>query len=166
MVLRDSHDIGESLQQKLESLPDVERAFVHADYETSHKPEVNIHHLFIVLKKTPKLKFFCNFFYPASKDKISVESEKDLNRSCIIKKNLNYKWVFNDMRSAIVRKIMFSRTLFFTPVTFVTSPSPLIIMKIDVVLHFLCYKLVYNQKTFFFFSFTSLFFFSFFYSTK
>jgi hypothetical protein len=88
MVLRDSHDIGESLQQKLESLPDVERAFVHADYETSHKPEVNIHHLFIVLKKTPKLKFFCNFFYPASKDKISVESEKDLNRSCIIKKKL------------------------------------------------------------------------------
>ncbi|KAI9256824.1 cation efflux family-domain-containing protein [Helicostylum pulchrum] len=39
MELRTSHDIGEALQQKLESLPDVERAFVHVDYETLHKPE-------------------------------------------------------------------------------------------------------------------------------
>ncbi|ORX46549.1 hypothetical protein DM01DRAFT_1150120 [Hesseltinella vesiculosa] len=39
MKLKDSHDIGEALQVKLESLPNVERAFVHADYETSHKPE-------------------------------------------------------------------------------------------------------------------------------
>ncbi|KAI8069967.1 cation efflux family-domain-containing protein [Gongronella butleri] len=39
MVLAESHDIGEALQIKLESLPNVERAFVHADYETSHKPE-------------------------------------------------------------------------------------------------------------------------------
>ncbi|ORY90535.1 cation efflux family-domain-containing protein [Syncephalastrum racemosum] len=37
--LRDSHDIGESLQIKLETLPMVERAFVHADYETLHRPE-------------------------------------------------------------------------------------------------------------------------------
>lgn len=41
MPLRDSHDIAESLQIKLESIPSVERAFVHADYETSHRPEVN-----------------------------------------------------------------------------------------------------------------------------
>lgn len=39
MELRESHDISEELQIKLESLPGVERAFVHADYETSHKPE-------------------------------------------------------------------------------------------------------------------------------
>ncbi|ORZ14691.1 cation efflux family-domain-containing protein [Absidia repens] len=39
MPLSESHDIGEALQIKLESLPNVERAFVHADYETSHKPE-------------------------------------------------------------------------------------------------------------------------------
>ncbi|CAO3698063.1 hypothetical protein G6F70_005733 [Rhizopus microsporus] len=39
MELRESHDIGEALQTKLESLPDIERAFVHVDYETSHKPE-------------------------------------------------------------------------------------------------------------------------------
>ncbi|XP_076451666.1 uncharacterized protein LOC143287514 isoform X3 [Babylonia areolata] len=38
MCLREAHDIGESLQQKLESLPQVERAFVHVDYEFLHKP--------------------------------------------------------------------------------------------------------------------------------
>lgn len=41
MKLRESHDIGEALQVKLESLTEVERAFVHVDYETLHKPEVN-----------------------------------------------------------------------------------------------------------------------------
>lgn len=51
MELRTSHDIGESLQQKLESLPNVERAFVHVDYETLHKPEVN--------KKISRMNFMC-----------------------------------------------------------------------------------------------------------
>ncbi|KAL4924420.1 cation diffusion facilitator family transporter [Aspergillus undulatus] len=37
--LRATHDIAEELQTKLESLPDVERAYVHVDYETTHKPE-------------------------------------------------------------------------------------------------------------------------------
>ena len=39
MPLNEAHDIGESLQQKLESLSEVERAFVHCDYEATHKPE-------------------------------------------------------------------------------------------------------------------------------
>ncbi|KAH7352133.1 hypothetical protein KP509_19G031500 [Ceratopteris richardii] len=39
MPLQMAHDIGESLQNKLESLPDIERAFVHLDYEVSHRPE-------------------------------------------------------------------------------------------------------------------------------
>ncbi|EEH34314.1 cation diffusion facilitator 1 [Paracoccidioides lutzii Pb01] len=34
-----THDVAEELQMKLESLPDVERAYVHVDYETTHKPE-------------------------------------------------------------------------------------------------------------------------------
>lgn len=34
-----AHDVTEGLQYKLESLPCVERAYVHADYETRHKPE-------------------------------------------------------------------------------------------------------------------------------
>ncbi|KAJ4991864.1 cation efflux family protein [Stagonosporopsis vannaccii] len=37
--LRATHDIAEELQIKLESLPDVERAYVHVDYETDHRPE-------------------------------------------------------------------------------------------------------------------------------
>merc|ERR1712023_258183 len=39
MPLRQAHDIGEALQIKLEKLPEVERAFVHLDWETSHAPE-------------------------------------------------------------------------------------------------------------------------------
>ncbi|XP_073266803.1 metal tolerance protein 11 isoform X3 [Populus alba] len=39
MPLQEAHDIGESLQEKLELLPEIERAFVHLDYEYTHKPE-------------------------------------------------------------------------------------------------------------------------------
>ncbi|XXG75083.1 hypothetical protein AAC387_Pa07g3665 [Persea americana] len=39
MPLCEAHDIGESLQEKLELLPEIERAFVHLDYEFTHKPE-------------------------------------------------------------------------------------------------------------------------------
>ncbi|TPX68755.1 hypothetical protein SpCBS45565_g02951 [Spizellomyces sp. 'palustris'] len=39
MLLAEAHDIGEALQIKLETLPNVERAFVHLDYETTHAPE-------------------------------------------------------------------------------------------------------------------------------
>lgn len=44
LPLKISHDVGQSLQRKLEGLADVERAFVHVDYEhehdisTEHKP--------------------------------------------------------------------------------------------------------------------------------
>ncbi|KAI1262148.1 cation efflux family-domain-containing protein [Xylariaceae sp. FL1019] len=38
-TLRDTHDVAEELQFKLESMPDIERAYVHVDYETTHKPE-------------------------------------------------------------------------------------------------------------------------------
>lgn len=37
--LRETHDVAEALQIKLESLPNVDRAYVHVDYETSHAPE-------------------------------------------------------------------------------------------------------------------------------
>eukprot|EP00808_Paulinella_micropora_P010496 g58993.t1 len=39
MVLRELHDIGESLEKRLELLPMVERALVHHDFEFTHKPE-------------------------------------------------------------------------------------------------------------------------------
>ncbi|KAK0392122.1 hypothetical protein NLU13_1620 [Sarocladium strictum] len=38
-TLMEAHDVAEELQIKLESLPDIERAYVHIDYETTHKPE-------------------------------------------------------------------------------------------------------------------------------
>ncbi|CAF0932807.1 unnamed protein product [Adineta steineri] len=37
MSLREAHDIGEQLQKKIERIPEVERAFVHLDYEFNHK---------------------------------------------------------------------------------------------------------------------------------
>ncbi|CAK9237560.1 unnamed protein product [Sphagnum troendelagicum] len=43
MSLREAHDIGESLQNKLEALTEVERAYVHLDYESTHRPEHTIH---------------------------------------------------------------------------------------------------------------------------
>lgn len=38
MPLKVAHDISESLQNSIEALPDVERAFLHVDYEYEHKP--------------------------------------------------------------------------------------------------------------------------------
>lgn len=38
LTLQEAHDCAEALQIKLEQLPNVERAFVHVDYETTHKP--------------------------------------------------------------------------------------------------------------------------------
>ena len=38
MPLWKAHDISQQLQDKLESLPNVERAFVHVDHETTHAP--------------------------------------------------------------------------------------------------------------------------------
>jgi len=37
MKLKEAHNIGEALQIKLEQLPEVERAFVHLDYEWVHR---------------------------------------------------------------------------------------------------------------------------------
>lgn len=42
LPLIEAHAIGESLQIKIEQLPEVERAFVHLDYECDHKPEHTI----------------------------------------------------------------------------------------------------------------------------
>ncbi|KAK7847037.1 metal tolerance protein 10 [Quercus suber] len=39
MFLNKAHNIGETLQEKLELLPEVERAFVHIDFEFTHRPE-------------------------------------------------------------------------------------------------------------------------------
>jgi len=38
-TLQVAHDLGESLQVKLETMSNVERAFVHCDYNCTHEPE-------------------------------------------------------------------------------------------------------------------------------
>ena len=38
MTVKESHDLSESLLHKLERLPEVDRAFVHIDYEWDHDP--------------------------------------------------------------------------------------------------------------------------------
>ncbi|KAG2675103.1 hypothetical protein I3843_13G149300 [Carya illinoinensis] len=42
LPLKEAHFIGESLQDKIEKLPEVERAFVHLDFECEHKPEHSV----------------------------------------------------------------------------------------------------------------------------
>lgn len=42
LPLKEAHTIGETLQINLEKLPDVERAFVHLDFECEHKPEHSV----------------------------------------------------------------------------------------------------------------------------
>ncbi|XP_051142700.1 metal tolerance protein 4-like [Andrographis paniculata] len=42
LPLKEAHNIGESLQVKIEKLPEVERAFVHLDHECHHKPEHSV----------------------------------------------------------------------------------------------------------------------------
>lgn len=39
MTVRESHQIAESLQRTLEHIPEIQRAFVHIDYEVDHRPE-------------------------------------------------------------------------------------------------------------------------------
>jgi cation diffusion facilitator family transporter len=39
MSNRQTHDIAESLQIRIEALEEIERCFVHVDWETTHKPE-------------------------------------------------------------------------------------------------------------------------------
>lgn len=38
-TLRETHDVSQELQDKLELLPGVERCYIHCDFETDHKPE-------------------------------------------------------------------------------------------------------------------------------
>lgn len=44
LPLKEAHAIGETLQIKIEKLPEVERAFVHLDFECDHKPEHSVPH--------------------------------------------------------------------------------------------------------------------------
>ncbi|KAK3898641.1 cation efflux family-domain-containing protein [Staphylotrichum tortipilum] len=52
LPLKVTHDVGQSLQRKLEGLGDVERAFVHIDYEHLH--DVHEEHKPLYQKRRPK----------------------------------------------------------------------------------------------------------------
>lgn len=55
--LKKSHDLAQELQDKLEDLEDVDRAFVHVDYEIYHKP-VKLLYGKYTLSRTPIHNFF------------------------------------------------------------------------------------------------------------
>ena len=50
--LKISHDVSQELQRKLEGLGDVERAFVHVDYENQH--DINTEHKALYEKKAKR----------------------------------------------------------------------------------------------------------------
>lgn len=52
--LKISHDVSQALQRKVEGLGDVERAFVHVDYEDAH--DINEEHKPLFEKKEKKEK--------------------------------------------------------------------------------------------------------------
>lgn len=70
-----SHDVAESLQIKIEGLKDVERAFVHVDWEHDH--HVHGEHKPVVVKmdKARKAKGIRGFFGLAVKEKQDAETQ-------------------------------------------------------------------------------------------
>lgn len=64
LPLKEAHAIGESLQIKIEELPEVERAFVHLDFECDHKPE---HSVLNKLPNSPPWYGFENFEHTVSR---------------------------------------------------------------------------------------------------
>lgn len=66
--LRISHDVSQGLQRKLEGLADVERAFVHVDYE--HEHDINEEHkpLYETDKKKRSFKDIITSFRGKHKD--------------------------------------------------------------------------------------------------
>lgn len=60
-----AHDISQQLQDKLEELPNVERAFVHVDHETTHTPVcVSCFRLRRLLLRSRNIARQCEWLYP------------------------------------------------------------------------------------------------------
>ncbi|PKU61092.1 Metal tolerance protein 10 [Dendrobium catenatum] len=77
MLLSQAHDIGESLQEKLELLPEVERAFVHVDFEFTHRPE----HKTKPIRDPSLMLELLMCYMPASKPSSTSESTGSLDPS-------------------------------------------------------------------------------------
>lgn len=56
LPLKITHDVSQNLQRKLEGLADVERAFVHVDYEDTHDVKLEHKPLYEAQKETRSLK--------------------------------------------------------------------------------------------------------------
>jgi hypothetical protein len=54
--LKVTHDVSQTLQRKVEGLEDVERAFVHVDYDQDHDPFEE--HKPLYGRTQPKTRFF------------------------------------------------------------------------------------------------------------
>ena len=54
-----AHDIAQRLQDKIELLPNVERAFVHVDHETEHRPVRFVQRSRYCLAVSETFVFFC-----------------------------------------------------------------------------------------------------------
>ncbi|KAK4189363.1 cation efflux family-domain-containing protein [Podospora australis] len=81
LPLRVTHDVGQELQQKLESLPDVERAFVHVDYEHHHDASEEHKLLYDTTKKTKRtIKEILLFRKPAMEQATSATVVEEVTR--------------------------------------------------------------------------------------
>jgi len=73
LPLKVTHDVGQTLQRKLEGLADVERAFVHIDYE--HEHDIHEEHKPLYVKKPKRtLKDILLFRKPAMEQGIAANA--------------------------------------------------------------------------------------------
>lgn len=74
LPLKITHDVSQSLQRKMEGLSDVERAFVHVDYESHHDVSTEHKALYEPRKKRRTLKQVLMSFKKNTKDKVPEEN--------------------------------------------------------------------------------------------
>ncbi len=71
LPLKVTHDVGQTLQRKLEGLGDVERAFVHIDYEHEHDIYEEHKPLYDKVKKSRTIKDILLFRKPAIQQELT-----------------------------------------------------------------------------------------------
>lgn len=74
LPLKITHDVSQSLQRKMEGLGDVERAFVHVDYESQHDIGTEHKALYEPRKKRRNLKEIFQAFRNRTKNQVEEEN--------------------------------------------------------------------------------------------
>lgn len=77
LPLKITHDVSQSLQRKMEGLGDVERAFVHVDYESQHDIGTEHKALYEPREKRRTLKQVLMSFKKSTKDRVAEENASD-----------------------------------------------------------------------------------------